>query len=55
MLCLTIAVALLGLSVRHSIETGGFFLLDAFEKGRYIEVQGPIHDSEGNLVKDPSD
>lgn len=51
---LIIVVAVVALSVRHSIETGGFFPADAFNAIRFIEKEGPVYDSEGNLVEDAS-
>lgn len=52
---LVVVVAMAGLTVRHMIETGGFFPADAFNAIRYIEKDGPVYDSEGNLVEDAAE
>ncbi len=49
---LVVIVAMAGMSMRHYIETGGFFLSDAFHEIRHIETEGPVYDAEGNLVED---
>lgn len=50
-----IVVAIAGLSARHYMETGGFFLADAFNEIRYIEKQGPVYDADGNPVESAPD
>jgi len=49
---MAVAVALVGLSARHYLETDGFFPKDAWEKLRVVETEGPLVDTDGNLVEE---